>query len=586
MIPINACAYIESNAESLQRKGLPEAITCRDTSSTSKPYSPLRSATYFQSPYVPYVSQPPAAPGSNGTSRAASYAHAPGTTAAISAGSPVVIRTPGFADPDAMWLDAEAPVSSPIRSLSQTIGPTVGSSNGGGSGSGYKDGDGGANIGQYRFPASTRTPVQCFPNGNGTIDAAASVLGYQTSAIPLFIAPSTFSLPTTPLVSQSYTNNTLPLSTKISPTTGNTGAQASASASQLPSNGNGSSSSNESESRSGSGSGVAGNNGVNNNNNNINVNANADNTNTANNGNGTNNSSNNSNSNNNNNGGNSSGSSSGNNASGTNAATNSTTTATAATANTTAATNTTTTGATTSANASRNAPSIYDSRATTCIPQSWLRALNTILIVLIIIVILEGAREFSRIRTSDDPEINNERLRIIGTTISTVAVLAWPIVWDTLIGYAVLTNAPITLFAFIWPLFITGTDLALSANSRVAASAQRIFGLSSINADTSTILSLTFSVGLLLTSLANSKAAAASVPVLFYGLIVLAAFIVPIPASDPTTTGGFTLSSIQRIALNYALGLIIAALTLNVSPQSGTSLQQAFFKICSLGTTS
>ena len=201
-------------------------------------------------------------------------------------------------------------------------------------------------------------------------------------------------------------------------------------------------------------------------------------------------------------------------------------------------------------------------------------------------VVLEAGREFSRVRGSDDPELNDERLRIVGAAISAVGILAWPVLWDAIIGYALLTNAPFTLLGFIWPILLNGIDLALSANSRVAVSAQKIFGLSSISADTSTILSLTFSVGLLLTSLSNSKAAAASVPVLFYGLILLAAFILPVPALDPTTVGGFTVSSLQRVAINYTLGIIIGALTLNVSPQSGTSLQQAFFKICNSGGVS
>lgn len=211
-----------------------------------------------------------------------------------------------------------------------------------------------------------------------------------------------------------------------------------------------------------------------------------------------------------------------------------------------------------------------------CIPGTWLEVLNWLLLLCASIVVIHSTIEYARVKDTDDPDLRDEKRRIIGAALSAAAVFIWPVVWDAIIGYALLTRVPFTLLGFAWPMLLTLIDLTYSVNSGSHVSTQRAFGLATISTDTSTILSLTFSVALLLTSLGTSDKTKASVSLLFYGLLILAALILPVPALNPDSSAGFAVSTLQRIAINYTVGIILASLALNISPDSGQSLRDLF----------
>lgn len=214
------------------------------------------------------------------------------------------------------------------------------------------------------------------------------------------------------------------------------------------------------------------------------------------------------------------------------------------------------------------------------VPRSWVRVFNYVLGAVALVAVVGATSEFLSIEDFDDPEIKREKMRIIGSTVSLVGALLWPALWDRLAGYAVVVHHPLTIFAFLWPLVVAGVDLVYSASARNPAEQARIFGLTELSTDANTLIGVAFAVGSLLASQANRQLADATVPLLMYALLFLIAFIVPTPTLNPNDYSGFAVGAIQRTSFNYALGLVIAGISINVSAQSGHSVQSALRNMC------
>jgi hypothetical protein len=215
-----------------------------------------------------------------------------------------------------------------------------------------------------------------------------------------------------------------------------------------------------------------------------------------------------------------------------------------------------------------------------CVPPSWLRAFGWVLGATALGVLVTAARQFSLVPGDSDPEVKREKMRIIGATVSLIGALLWPVLWNQLAGFAVVVHHPLTLFAFLWPMIVSGIDLIYSTTARNPAEQARIFGLAELSTDANTLIGVAFAVGSLLASQANRRLADATVPLLMYSLLFLIAFIVPTPTLDPNDYSGFAAGAIQRTFFNYAMGLVIAGIAVNISAQSDHGLQSALRGFC------
>lgn len=214
-----------------------------------------------------------------------------------------------------------------------------------------------------------------------------------------------------------------------------------------------------------------------------------------------------------------------------------------------------------------------------CIPKVWLRALNLVLLSVVVIVSVYAAKQLNDIPETGDPEVKREKMRIIGATISTVGIFIWPVLWDMLIGYSIVVHRPLTIFGFLWPIIIGIIDLNASSSPR-NVQAQRVFGFGQLTTNANTLIGTIFAFGSLLVSQSNSKLADATIPLLMYALLLLIAFIVPIPNINPNDYSGFSVNAAQSVFFSYAMGFIIAGITVNISGQSGKALQQLTQESC------
>ncbi|AVK76880.1 hypothetical protein pmac_cds_192 [Pandoravirus macleodensis] len=218
-----------------------------------------------------------------------------------------------------------------------------------------------------------------------------------------------------------------------------------------------------------------------------------------------------------------------------------------------------------------------------CVPRGWIRAFNTALIATAVGVTLYAGKSFDDITTDDDPAIRREKMRLLGAGVSTVGVLVWPVLWDALAGYAIVAHHPLTLFGFAWPILMSMLDLSYLAANKNSIQAQRVFGLGEISSDANTLVGVAFAVGSLLVSQGNTRLADATIPLLMYALLLLIAFIVPIPTLDPDDYSGFATGAIQRTFFNYAMGFVIAGISTNIAGQTGRGLQSALQRLCLQG---
>lgn len=218
-----------------------------------------------------------------------------------------------------------------------------------------------------------------------------------------------------------------------------------------------------------------------------------------------------------------------------------------------------------------------------CVPRGWIRAFNTALIAAAVGVTIYAGKSFDDIRGDDDPAIRREKMRLLGAGVSTVGVLLWPVLWDALAGYAIVAHHPLTLFGFAWPIIMSMLDLSYLAADKNSVQAQRVFGLGEVSSDANTLVGVAFAVGSLLVSQGNTRLADATIPLLMYALLLLIAFIVPIPTLDPDDYSGFATGAIQRTFFNYAMGFVIAGISTNIAGQTGRGLQSALQRLCLQG---
>lgn len=217
-----------------------------------------------------------------------------------------------------------------------------------------------------------------------------------------------------------------------------------------------------------------------------------------------------------------------------------------------------------------------------CLPKSWVRAFDVTLVATAVALTAYSIYEFRDIRGDSNPEVMNEKMKILGSTVSLIGVLLWPVVWNYLVGYSVIVHRPLTLFGFLWPMVINILDL-ISINGRDSSETKKVFGMGSITADANTLVGVAFAIGSLLSSQSDTKLANATIPLIMYSLLLMIAFIVPTPSLDPNSYEGFTTGGIQRVFFNYAMGLVITGISINVSTGTGRGLQKVIRTICSEG---
>lgn len=170
-------------------------------------------------------------------------------------------------------------------------------------------------------------------------------------------------------------------------------------------------------------------------------------------------------------------------------------------------------------------------------------------------------------RPTDDED---ENTRYLYNSVLLGGILLWPLIFDLCVGLKNLIHQPRILFGFFWmPLIVTLDMVFVEINN-----SKGDFMHHELSRDTSTIISAAFAMGSLFYA---SQKNYSSTHIIMYALLLCIAFIVPTISVPTNTKQAALVRSIQKVALNYAIGFVICGISVdllkNVFPDKLNAVQ-------------
>lgn len=197
--------------------------------------------------------------------------------------------------------------------------------------------------------------------------------------------------------------------------------------------------------------------------------------------------------------------------------------------------------------------------------------INCLLILLAIVVIICSRWGYSP-HSRYVCERGDDEMMLMQTTLC-VGMLVWPVVWDTLIGYDSLRQKPVLLLAFLWPILISLYQMMDREHDEDEdlsnAEKRRKIKIMGVQGDASTLISIAFAMGSIFMVMPhispNKKMIRNAAYIVVVALLFCIALVLP-TANNVINSQGYThlFRNVQRVAINYSLGLIMAALLIVV----------------------
>lgn len=157
-------------------------------------------------------------------------------------------------------------------------------------------------------------------------------------------------------------------------------------------------------------------------------------------------------------------------------------------------------------------------------------------------------------------------LKYIGVCSATGGVLFWPVLFDIVVGYDVLMKHPYAFLGFLWPLMMGLIDMRASADRTLLDVTDKHGNvrIGTFRADVGVIVTTAFAMGSLMSSKSDVGSARLASPLIMFALVLCLAFV--LPAGDAADGASFrhtvTVQSVQKVALNYAVGFVLTGIAL------------------------
>jgi hypothetical protein len=183
----------------------------------------------------------------------------------------------------------------------------------------------------------------------------------------------------------------------------------------------------------------------------------------------------------------------------------------------------------------------------------WLRmGVNASLLGLTCVVLAETVTTVDLYRRF--PRLHGVDTRVITNGITTASVFMWPVLWDVTVGMERLVESPRMIFGFAWPMVVATFDLQYAMDKRSHNSMDKM--ATGLAMDGQSIISAAFAMGALLSGLKSVR----GTHLILYALIATLALVIPQVAVPSHTPDRTIIFSVQKAALNYAIGYIIAGI--------------------------
>jgi len=201
----------------------------------------------------------------------------------------------------------------------------------------------------------------------------------------------------------------------------------------------------------------------------------------------------------------------------------------------------------------------------TCIARKVLVFIQWFIVVFLLVLVISHIVVLKKAQPKNELT-KKSNLNLLLMSISAAAGLGWIIVWGATVGYDSLSFYPLCLLGLMWPILMSIFDIAYlrnSANSSIQA--QGPFAAGHLQGIGGSVIGISFAIGSLLTSSKFKSTSQSTTPLLMYSLVLLIAFVVPIPGVNPTSETALVIGDVQRASFNWAIGFLLTALTVNAS---------------------
>lgn len=217
-----------------------------------------------------------------------------------------------------------------------------------------------------------------------------------------------------------------------------------------------------------------------------------------------------------------------------------------------------------------------------CQTAPWVLTLGLALLaaVVAILTFLYLSKTFRQQRKNFDQNLQDEHFRLLFSAITTIGVLMWPIVWERVIGLDMLGKVPALWFAFLWPLVMSLNDIMYTRHRRMGKETRSSFGSGHKSSDGNVLIGIALAIGGLLASDGSSQLLKSSKTLLTYALMLLIVFVLPVPVADTPSASSIAIGASQRVAFNYASGLLIAGIAMNFTHIGPNEVKKGIDNIC------
>lgn len=142
-----------------------------------------------------------------------------------------------------------------------------------------------------------------------------------------------------------------------------------------------------------------------------------------------------------------------------------------------------------------------------------------------------------------------------------LTLLCWPVLFDTLVGFRMCEQSPMLLLAFVWPYCFLAINMSFASTSHDTKRHHR----TNVQMDVNAISGFCFAIGSLLTSQLGKDVGVHTSSIFSTALLMCLAFVMPVPDIPQDYVFAIVLEAFQQSMLHFALALLIAGVSINLT---------------------
>ena len=151
--------------------------------------------------------------------------------------------------------------------------------------------------------------------------------------------------------------------------------------------------------------------------------------------------------------------------------------------------------------------------------------------------------------------------RICACTTYVIAILLWPMLFHHLIGFDLIPNMPLLTMSLVWPFLFLSINILHATRVRNS----KLHGRTSLQMDVNALTGFCFAIGSLLASQMGKRIAVCTSSIFSTAFLLCLAFVMPSPEIPDDYTLSVVVETIQQSFLQYAIALLIAGISINLS---------------------